>query len=70
MNILVDENIPRMSVCTLKDKGYDVKDIRGTVEDWVLRIRTFGKLYVMKHGYSLQRTKDLLSISTKNIQES
>jgi len=35
VNILVDENIPRMSVCTLKDKGYDVKDIRGTAEEGI-----------------------------------
>ena len=30
MKILVDENVPLMSVKELKSKGYDVRDIRGT----------------------------------------
>jgi predicted nuclease of predicted toxin-antitoxin system len=31
MKILVDENIPMMTVQTLQQMGHDVKDIRGTV---------------------------------------
>jgi predicted nuclease of predicted toxin-antitoxin system len=30
MRILVDENIPRMTVDRLRELGHDVKDIRGT----------------------------------------
>ncbi|HWZ31589.1 MAG TPA: DUF5615 family PIN-like protein [Bryobacteraceae bacterium] len=30
MNILVDENIPRMTVDALRLAGHDVKDVRGT----------------------------------------
>ncbi len=32
MKILVDENIPRMTVGHLRELGHDVKDIRGTPE--------------------------------------
>ncbi|MSV34941.1 MAG: hypothetical protein EXQ47_05000 [Bryobacterales bacterium] len=32
MNILVDENVPRMTVYRLRELGHDVKDIRGTVD--------------------------------------
>src|ERR1043166_2122108 len=31
MKVLVDENIPRMTVTGLRELGHDVKDIRGTV---------------------------------------
>jgi predicted nuclease of predicted toxin-antitoxin system len=30
MRILVDENIPNLTVTTLRDAGHDVMDIRGT----------------------------------------
>ncbi len=33
MRILVDENIPRMTVGRLSELGHDVKDIRGTDEE-------------------------------------
>ncbi len=32
MKILVDENIPRMTVNRLRELGHDVKDIRGTAD--------------------------------------
>src|SRR5258706_10681548 len=32
MKILVDENIPRMTVNLLRGLGHDVKDIRGTAD--------------------------------------
>jgi len=35
MKILVDENIPRMTVEELRSPGHDVKDVRGTVEQAV-----------------------------------
>ncbi|MCC6368749.1 MAG: DUF5615 family PIN-like protein [Bryobacterales bacterium] len=33
MRILVDENIPRMTVDGLREVGHDVKDIRGTEDE-------------------------------------
>jgi predicted nuclease of predicted toxin-antitoxin system len=33
MDILVDENIPLMSVSQLRDMGHDVLDIRGTADE-------------------------------------
>ena len=35
MNILVDENIPNMTVRRLKELGHNVKDIRGTEEEGI-----------------------------------
>jgi predicted nuclease of predicted toxin-antitoxin system len=35
MKILVDENIPRMTVEGLRTQGHDVKDIRGTAQQAV-----------------------------------
>jgi len=32
MKVLVDENIPRMTVDRLRELGHDVKDIRGTAD--------------------------------------
>ena len=32
MKILVDENIPAAMVTELRNQGYDVLDIRGTIE--------------------------------------
>ena len=32
MKVLVDENIPRMTVNRLRELGHDVKDIRGTAD--------------------------------------
>ncbi len=32
MKVLVDENIPRMTVIRLRQLGHDVKDIRGTAD--------------------------------------
>ncbi|MBU1261605.1 DUF5615 family PIN-like protein [bacterium] len=36
MRILVDENIPLMTVNELKKKGYDVQDIRGSKDEGLL----------------------------------
>lgn len=32
MRVLVDENIPRMTVERLRELGHDVRDVRGTLE--------------------------------------
>jgi predicted nuclease of predicted toxin-antitoxin system len=52
MKILVDENIPRMTVGSLRELGHDVKDIRGTAEQglsdcdlWTLAL-TESRLFV------------------------
>ena len=36
MKILVDENIPRMTVTALRSAGHDVLDVRGTEDQGVL----------------------------------
>lgn len=36
MKVLIDENIPHMTVDELMQKGYDVKDIRGTKEEGII----------------------------------
>ena len=36
MNILVDENIPRMTVDGLRAAGHDVRDVRGTGDQGVV----------------------------------
>ncbi len=33
MNVLVDENIPSMTVRALREAGHDVLDIRGTIQE-------------------------------------
>ncbi|HQU70868.1 MAG: DUF5615 family PIN-like protein [Calditrichaeota bacterium] len=35
MKIFADENIPRMTVETLRELGHDVLDIRGTVREGI-----------------------------------
>ena len=35
MDILVDENIPRMSVEQLRQMGHDVLDVRGTADEGI-----------------------------------
>ena len=35
MKILVDENIPNITVHELKEMGHDVKDVRGTKDEGV-----------------------------------
>ena len=35
MKVLVDENIPLMTVTELESKGYDVRDIRGTTDQGI-----------------------------------
>jgi len=52
MKVLVDENIPLMTVQTLREMGFDVLDIRGTadegVEDEVLweKVQSEGRLLI------------------------
>ncbi|MDX2153634.1 MAG: DUF5615 family PIN-like protein [Bryobacteraceae bacterium] len=52
MNVLVDENIPHMTVDHLRESGHDVKDIRGTADQgledsdlWTLAM-TEGRLLI------------------------
>ena len=42
MKVLVDENIPRMTVDCLRDLGHDVKDIRGTLDQGLVDSELWG----------------------------
>jgi predicted nuclease of predicted toxin-antitoxin system len=35
LNILIDENIPKMTLAALRQKGHDVRDIRGTDKEGI-----------------------------------
>lgn len=43
MNILVDENIPLLSVKALREKGHNVLDYRGTSEEGIPDIQVWKK---------------------------
>jgi hypothetical protein len=65
MNILVDENIPLMSVDQLRQMGHDVLDIRGTsdegVSDELLWNRTCQEkrlLITTDRGFAHYRNRD------------
>ena len=62
MNILVDENIPRMTVDGLRALGHDVRDVRGTttqgvVDDvlWEVACRERRLLVTTDKGFSQYR---------------
>lgn len=42
MRILVDENIPRMTVDRLRELGHDVKDIRRTDDEGLTDVGLWG----------------------------
>jgi predicted nuclease of predicted toxin-antitoxin system len=62
MRILVDENIPVMTVARLRDLGHDVKDIRGTREQglpdedlWALALAEDRLLITTDKGFTGRR---------------
>ena len=62
MRVLVDENIPRMTVAALRALGHDVKDIRGTsvqgVNDsdlWALALAESRALVTTDKGFTEYR---------------
>ena len=62
MKILVDENIPRITVNRLRELGYDVKDIRGTPDQglddldlWSLAITEDRLLITTDKGFTENR---------------
>lgn len=62
MNILVDENIPLMTVTDLRKLGHDVKDIRGTdqqglhdVDLWTLALVEQRMLITTDKGFTERR---------------
>jgi len=57
MRVLIDENIPRMTVDALRALGHDVKDIRGTSEQGVADSDLW-ELALAESGRSSPRTKD------------
>jgi predicted nuclease of predicted toxin-antitoxin system len=62
MRILVDENIPRMTVDRLRELGHDVKDIRGTDDEgmadaglWEVTVRERRLLMTTDKGFTEYR---------------
>jgi predicted nuclease of predicted toxin-antitoxin system len=62
MDILVDENIPLMTVAGLREQGHDVKDIRGTekqglpdTELWTLALAEERMLITTDKGFTERR---------------
>src|SRR5271157_1771747 len=63
MRILVDENIPRMTVDTLRSLGHDVKDVRGTSDQgapdsdlWALAMAESRMLVTTDKGFTEYRS--------------
>jgi predicted nuclease of predicted toxin-antitoxin system len=63
MKILVDENIPRMTVEGLRALGHDVKDVRGTAQQalpdtalWAIAITETRLLITTDKGFTAYRT--------------
>ncbi len=59
MRVLVDENIPRITVDALRSRGHDVKDIRGTagqgISDsdlWALALAEARALITTEKGFT------------------
>lgn len=64
MKILVDENIPRMTVDRLRELGHDVRDIRGTSGQsladaalWDVAVREGRLLITTDKGFTEHRTR-------------
>ncbi|MBU0704488.1 MAG: DUF5615 family PIN-like protein [Chloroflexi bacterium] len=62
MNVLVDENIPSMTVRALREAGHDVLDIRGTVHEgmsdndlWEIAQREERLLITTDKGFARRR---------------
>jgi len=62
MNILVDENIPLMTVTALREQGHDVKHIRGTDQQglhdkelWTLALAEQRVLITTDKGFTERR---------------
>jgi predicted nuclease of predicted toxin-antitoxin system len=63
MRVLVDENIPRMTVAALLALGHDVKDIRGTSlqgaadsDLWALAVAEYRALITTDKGFTEYRS--------------
>ena len=59
MKLLVDENIPRMTVTALRELGHDVKDIRGSIQQgltdpdlWAIALREGRLLITTDKGFA------------------
>jgi predicted nuclease of predicted toxin-antitoxin system len=66
MKVLVDENIPLMTVAELRSKGFDVVDIRGGAEQGITDEVLWQKAQ-QKKDFSLQLIRDFLFIVMKPI---
>jgi predicted nuclease of predicted toxin-antitoxin system len=63
MRVLVDENIPRMTVDALRDLGHEVKDVRGTADQgvadsglWALALAESRALITTDKGFTEYRS--------------
>jgi predicted nuclease of predicted toxin-antitoxin system len=65
MRILVDENIPRMTVAALRELGHDVRDVRGTPDEgaadqqlWRIAQHEARLLISTDKGFAVHRHED------------
>jgi predicted nuclease of predicted toxin-antitoxin system len=65
VKILVDENIPRMTVAALKGLGHDVRDVRGTPDEgvpdqrlWQIAQQEARLLITTDKGFAVHRQRD------------
>ncbi len=80
MNIFVDENIPKTTVQVLREKGHDVKDIRGTDEEgvddekiWKIAISEKRLIITTDKGFSILTTfwhLNSMSQAAKSLKDS
>lgn len=76
MRILVDENIPRMTVNRLREMGHDVKDVRGTREEgspdpdpWGLAFRDSRLLITTDKGFTAYRAQQHAGILVVRLRQ-
>jgi predicted nuclease of predicted toxin-antitoxin system len=76
MKILVDENIPRMTVEYLRALGHDVKDVRGTSEQslrdpdlWQVAISEGRLLVTTDKGFTSYRTARHYGILVRRLRK-
>ena len=65
MKILVDENIPRMTVVALAELGHDMLDLRGSAQEgapdadlWNVALQEYRLLITTDKGFSAHRRED------------
>jgi predicted nuclease of predicted toxin-antitoxin system len=69
MKILVDENIPLMTVQVLREHGHDVLDIRGTPDEG-MEDETLWQMTQKEERLFITNDRDLHNTEMKNIMVS